>query len=365
MKLKYFRYSQNKGMSLIELLIAMTIGMLLMLGAVTLFSNNKRIYREVNSMGRLQENARFAIELLIRDIRMAGYAGCADSISDVTNNVNNSSDDDNLYSFENAIEGSESAAKWQPSNSTEQVTSINAGTDAITIRFMKPSGLTLDEPYHPPTAAAMFTNGSDGLSIGQIVAITDCSSADVFQITNLQTSSSTKTTVTHNAGTGTPGNSTQTLSKSYGDDAQFLIMVSRRYYIGDENADGIPSLYRYHRVIDKDDFDGDNDKTEVTELPQELIEGVERMEILYGVDNTSDTVADSYVNAAGVTAAGGWDNVVSVQISLLFQTVRENFNSPLNEKKYTLLNSAEYDPVDDHRRRRIVTNTIQIRNRSN
>ena len=348
MKLKYFRYSQNKGMSLIELLIAMTIGMLLMLGAVTLFSNNKRIYREVNSMGRLQENARFAIEILIRDIRMAGYAGCADNITNVDNHLNNASDDDKLYSFENAIEGSENAANWQPSNSTDQVANIAAGTDAITIRYLKPSGITMLSPYMTVSSATVHVNTGNGLAKDDIVAVTDCSDADIFAVTNAN--SDTSGSVVHNSGAGTPGNATKPLSKTYADDAQFLRLVSRRYYIDDADGDGVTSLYRL-----------ENAETTGTEL----IEGVERMEILYGVDNTSDTVADSYVNAAGVTAAGGWGNVVSVQIALLFQTIRQNFNSPLNENTYTLLNSAAYDPVDDHRRRRIVTNTVQIRNRSN
>jgi type IV pilus assembly protein PilW len=350
MKLKYFRYNQNKGMSLIELLIAMAIGMLMMLGAVTLFSNNKRIYKELNSTGRLQENARFAVEILIKDIRMAGYSGCADNISNVNNNVNGSGVDDNLYSFENAVEGSESAANWQPSNSNDQVASIVAGTDAITVRYLQPSGISVDNPFTPPTATTFFTNSSNGLAIGQIVAVTDCSDADIFQITNLQTNSSTKTTVTHNSGAGTPGNSTGSLSKTYGSDAQFLILVSRRYYIADVDGDGISGLYR-------------QENAEATGI--ELIEGVERMKILYGVDSTSDTVADSYVNAAGVAGAGGWSNVVSVQLALLFQTIEQDFTGDLNTNTYTLLNSAAYDPVDDYRRRRVVTNTIQIRNRSN
>ena len=50
---------------------------------------------------------------------------------------------------------------------------------------------------------------------------------------------------------------------------------------------------------------------------------------------------------------------------LLFQTIDQDFTGDLNENTYTLLNSAAYDPTDDYRRRRIVSNTIQIRNRSN
>lgn len=348
MKLKYFRYKQNKGMSLIELLIAMLIGMMLMLGAVTLFSNNKRVYREQNSMGRLQENARFAMEILIKDIRMAGYAGCADNISNVNNNLNNSGNDDNLYSFQNAIEGSESAANWQPSNSNDQVANIASGTDALTIRYLKPSGITMVSPYMTVSSATVHVNTGNGLAKDDIVAVTDCSNADIFGITN--TNPDTSGSVVHNTGTGTPGNAIKPLSKTYGDDAQFLKLVSRRYYIADLDGDGVSGLYRQ-----------ENAETTGTEL----IEGVERMEILYGVDNGTDTIADSYVNAAGVAGAGGWDNVVSVQIALLFQTIQQDYNSELNTNTYTLLNSPAYDPVDDHRRRRVVTNTVQIRNRSN
>jgi type IV pilus assembly protein PilW len=354
MKLKNTRYNKNKGMSLIELLIAMLIGSLMMVGVVTLFSSNKRIYKEQNSMGRLQENARFAIEILIKDIRMAGYAGCADSISSVTNNLNNSTNDDNLYNFENAIEGSESKANWQPSNSNDQVASIAANTDAITIRYMQPSGITIDNPYSPPTSSSLFVNDGSTLSDGDIVAITDCSDADIFQITNDPSNNPTppKDTVVHNAGaqpTG-PGNAGGGISKTYGADAQFLVMVNRRYYIADADGDGISGLYRI-----------ENTETVGTEM----IEGVERMEILYGEDTNLDTVADRYVDAATVGATN-WDNVVSVQIALLFMTVDQDFTGDENTNTYTLLNSAAYDPnPNDYRRRRIVSNTVQIRNRSN
>ena len=65
------------GLTLIELLIAMMIGTLLILGATSMFIANKRVYKEVDFQGRLAENARFGMEIMIRDLRMAGFVGCA------------------------------------------------------------------------------------------------------------------------------------------------------------------------------------------------------------------------------------------------------------------------------------------------
>ena len=68
---------KQQGLTLIELLIAMLIGTLLILGASSMFIANKRVYKEVDYQGRLAENARFAMEMMIRDLRMAGFIGCA------------------------------------------------------------------------------------------------------------------------------------------------------------------------------------------------------------------------------------------------------------------------------------------------
>ena len=68
---------KQSGLTLIELLIAMLIGTLLILGATSMFIANKRVYKEVDFQGRLAENARFGMEMMIRDLRMAGFMGCA------------------------------------------------------------------------------------------------------------------------------------------------------------------------------------------------------------------------------------------------------------------------------------------------
>ena len=64
------------GMTLIEIMIALLIGAFLLGGVLQIFINSKQTYRMQENLSRLQENGRFAMEFLARDIRMAGYWGC-------------------------------------------------------------------------------------------------------------------------------------------------------------------------------------------------------------------------------------------------------------------------------------------------
>jgi type IV pilus assembly protein PilW len=61
------------GMSLIELMIAMTIGLFLVGVVAALFIGSKQTYRSQDNLARLQESGRFAIKLLGKNIREAGY----------------------------------------------------------------------------------------------------------------------------------------------------------------------------------------------------------------------------------------------------------------------------------------------------
>lgn len=62
-------------MTLIELMVALAIGAFLMIGAMTVFMQSRTTFRVNDSVSRLQENARFALEAIEPDIRMAHYWG--------------------------------------------------------------------------------------------------------------------------------------------------------------------------------------------------------------------------------------------------------------------------------------------------
>ena len=94
---------KQQGLTLLELLIAMLIGTLLILGATSMFIANKRVYKEVDYQGRLAENARFAMEMMIRDLRMTGFIGCA--VRQEINNNLDIADDKELLSFVSKTSG--------------------------------------------------------------------------------------------------------------------------------------------------------------------------------------------------------------------------------------------------------------------
>ncbi|WP_031340774.1 PilW family protein, partial [Xanthomonas maliensis] len=64
------------GISLIEMMIAMVIGLVLMLGVIQVFSASRTASMLAEGNARAQENGRFALDFLQRDIRMAGHFGC-------------------------------------------------------------------------------------------------------------------------------------------------------------------------------------------------------------------------------------------------------------------------------------------------
>lgn len=354
------KQQKNTGFTLIELLVAMTIGILMLTAAMGLFMSNKRIYKEQDEMGRLQENARFAIDLITKDIRMAAYSGCLDDNTALTNVTTNAGTGTNLHNFTNAVEGingKTATSTWSPSGSDEDRANISNGTDAITIRYVEPipdtvifttSGTMGSATAAIPATCYTEAGATENCSASHITAnenlvISDCSVGDIFRATG-----TTNTTITHGA----------TLSKAYDDSAQISRYITTRYYIGtaantNYTGDAIPALYRY---------------TSVAGVPtrQELIEGIERMEILYGVDSDADGVPNSYIEAGGtgLTTAAHWNTVVSVKISILVRTINENFNIDDDLRTYTLLNATTYDPVDEHLRRRQFTTTVQIRNRA-
>ncbi len=68
--------SLQRGLSLIELMIAMTLSLLVAAAMIALFANSKETYNMNESLARLQENGRFAMSLMSRDLRWADYRAC-------------------------------------------------------------------------------------------------------------------------------------------------------------------------------------------------------------------------------------------------------------------------------------------------
>lgn len=68
---------RHAGFGLIELMIAMVLGLLVLGAAIAVFQSNQRTFSANEGQNRIQEGARVAYELMSKDIRAAGGSACS------------------------------------------------------------------------------------------------------------------------------------------------------------------------------------------------------------------------------------------------------------------------------------------------
>jgi type IV pilus assembly protein PilW len=395
----------QRGFSLVELMVAMAIGIFLMFGAATVFTNSKRTYNENEIASRLQENLRFASEILTHDVRMAGYYGCANTDVPATAaspTKLHSAIPAGLITDANHIidltgggiegwEGSAATAEWRPSGldisawiaapvaSNAAMSAANFGApistgnpDAILIRHAGGVHWEVTAQMANLTSAVNIDNTPvNGVKVeaGDLVSVSNCNSADVFRVgsqgatsvtpvsgTKLNTEYGEKKTFTNDAGT-TVEYATSRLSK----------FAPVAYYIGlgcmdpdtDSNtatcANTGPALFR--QVWDP---------TSGSVTRQQLLAGIENLQITYGIDTSGDRIPDSYVRAddASLGTVENWHSqVVSVRIGLLARTELPRSLQP-DTRAYTLNDTDLFGgaaPNDAHTRRMLVA-TVALRN---
>lgn len=366
MKKPHIAGTQN-GFSMVELMVAMLIGLFILAAVSAVLVNSKKNYTTQDSNARLQENARFAMQFLTRDLRMAGYYGCADDIGSVTNTVNGAAN--TAYGITEPIQGSENASNWYPATNPASTppTGMEPNTDAIALRFLDAStAVEIDEPYMNTNAAALHTSGS-GLRVGEIVMVMDCSSAAVFQITGPGNAGDAITgTIVHNTGEQTPGNSTKDLGKIYEGDAKIAKFYYSAYYIR-RNANSQPALYQNALTL--------NTTTSAMELTtRELVEGIENMQILYGVDTDNDNrhVPNIYKKANALSDED-WNKVVAVRFGILVRTLAntdvpnasgKEYGTDVDHGSYDVDGDGSADVVDpgDRYQRKVFQTTVLLRN---
>jgi type IV pilus assembly protein PilW len=322
----------TQGVTLLELVVAMVVSLLVMGGVYKIYHANAMTSRTQEGLARLQESGRLALDLLSHDIRMAGYFGCASILPTVQNNLNSTTSF--LYDFATPIQGNEwNGTEWLPARDVS-IASARKGSDILTVRTVhgEPASLRMQMP--DTSAVLMITPQSPpAFKEEDIVMISDCRGATIFQVTDMQTVSGLATLVHNTGGTFTPGNSQKELDHAYGIGAELMKVDTVTYYV--RTFEGVPTLYR--KTLDTN---------------QAIVPGVESMQLLYGV-------GDLFLRANEVT---DWSGVTSVRIGLLLHTVEEIGGGEVDTSTYQVLD-ALIDPVDDRRLRRIMTTTVAVRNR--
>lgn len=293
------RFLVQRGMSLVELMVAMIISLLVLLATIAIFDSNRLTYRATEGLGRVQENARVAFELMARDIREAGGTPCARNVP--VANVLNGAGGTWWNNWGNGVFGYESGG----------LAGSAAGTDAIELSSGIGTGVSVTD-HNPTSAQFKVSSVNHGLNDGDIAIVCDYRQASIFQITNAQPG--INDTVVHNAGTGTPGNcskglgfkrpidcSTNGTAYKYGPNSQIVRMQSAQWYVAD-NGRGGRSLYR--RALR-----GNAPQVE------EVVDGVANLQLTYLLPG-----GGAYLNAPGVPNAR-WREVTAVRVSLALQGV--------------------------------------------
>lgn len=295
---------RQHGFSLTELMVAVTIGLIVLAGVSSVMVSNKKTYTAQDSLARMQENARIAMLILTKEMRNIGYWGCNPDMENVKSALKGSAG--SPYLFSNPIEGSEAGGNLLPTNTVLPVTT-RAGTDVFIVRGADANEtFTIEQAMQSQSASMKIAPGSS-LTEGEVLVITDCSSADIFQVTNIDASGN----LVHNpGGAWDPGNELlgggNKLSKIYDQDAKIMRFKSTMFYI-DTGASGEPSLFRRALVVSASGVQPES---------QELVEGIENLQILYGIDTDGDKMADDYKNAI-LVGASTWNNVVSIRFGVI------------------------------------------------
>lgn len=349
------------GLTLVELMVAMTIGLIIIAAMGFVFLGSTRVFRTLDATSRIQENVRFAFERISHDVRMAGYAGCS-----YTTNANVLS---NPEVWSRSLFSRPIHAFPEGASLPADITGVARGDVLVVLEADNTNEYIVEN--HNPASAQFQLSVNHNLKQGELLVVTDCVHAAVFQMTNVNNNNTIKT-VNHNTGGSTiPGNCTKGfglpvnctdvngVAYQFQPGSRLFRLSSVAYYVG-VNAKGESALFRQRLT---------QAGGSATTVAEEVIDGVEDFRLSFGVDTsaTADGAVDVYSAPAQVTVAAPgandnekWSRVLAVRVSLL--TVSKSTQEVAISPQSVRFNGNTITP-NDRRLRKAFTTTVAIRNR--
>ena len=210
--LQYHGRTPQLGLGLVELMVAMVLGLLIISGVLGIYISNQRVFKSNEDLSRLQENARVSFELMARELRESGGSLCgAKVVSNVLNNAatewSSNWDAGSIKGYEGDEDAPAVTTEADPPPATPVSGQRIRGTDAIQI-LSGATGQSATITAHDPAAAQLtLSPATHGFKAGDLVVICDGSSAAIAQL-----SSVTGADVFHaKVVSDTPGNCSQGL----------------------------------------------------------------------------------------------------------------------------------------------------------
>lgn len=299
---------RHSGFSLIELMVAMALGLMVILAIGAMFVTSSRSYNQDDRQARLQENGRFAVYALSRDISMAAFWGGLTTnpagVASLGTTCGLTLDLNNPVQITNSAPD---AATVSSAHGCIDTTKIVLGTDIIATKRV--FGGT--ETSYTSNAAYLRTDGSNG-------------------------------TLIQYAGTA-PGAGQS--------DWRYL---PRIYYVRNKLVDGVnvPTLYR--KVLD----------TSLNMVDEELVEGIENVQVQFGID--TDAPADGKVNFYTVSPTSSQlAKAITARVNVLARAISVDPDPAYRNNKTFDLGEGATTAANDRYRRQLFTTTISLRNVNN
>lgn len=337
---------RQHGFSLVELMVAMTLSLLLLAGALSILHSSKLTYSENERIARLQEAGRTVIELVLRDARSAGFLGCSRPVNgdEFSNGLTNGTTS-LLWNFGESVRGYEVGGTL-PTDLVGVATGVAAGTDVLILRTTR-QGQPVFRTNAPVTntASPIQVDRQTGITLpaGTTMIIGDCEGSSVFRATGFTDVTPTTATIAHAAAAGAGNNASASLTRGFAIGAQVMPVETVIYFVAPSGNGTGPALWQRVGAA----------------AAQELVEGVENLQVLYGVDTDNDLLANQYQAAGAVT---NWNRVVSLSLALLVRSPEET-GFDRDTRTYDLLGTP-VGPFNDRRQRSVFATTVVLRNRT-
>lgn len=300
------RRHAQQGRTLIELMIALAIGLFITGTAIGLVLSNRQTYTMTEGLSRIQEAARTGFELLARDIRDAGLNSCGGALQFV-NVLNNPA---SLWwtQWNGGLRGYGGSDAFAGAPFGTSAGQRVAGTSALQVMRTGSQPQTVSA-HDTATQMLTFSPANRALATGDLAIVCNFSQASLFQVTDAN-----GTQVEH-GNAGSPGNCTRGLGfadppdcsvngQTYRFEANAVAMrlESLAWYVGNNGRTTTTSRSLY-RVAPQ------NDAGTLTLVAEEVIDGVVDLQADYLVEGATAWVA--------ATAVTDWNAVVGVRLRLI------------------------------------------------
>lgn len=345
------------GVTLVELLVSISIGLVVAGAMVGLYIGTARSYRQIEALGQLQSNARYVFEIMGYDIRMAGNMTCpVPGQTRPANFVDNynateqwwSNTDRPLFGQDETADNNAKGDSGFPDVAPGAYGPEALRGDTLIVLRANPddtSAGVVTSYNTKSTAPIIMAAGS--FNVGSLLLLTDCkTTASLFQMTGNTGG------IQHNIPAGSDRDMAGAKVAPLSANAYYLRNSPYKYTNSNKN---IPSLFRQTLGTKSDQVDT---------TAEELVSGVTDLQILYGVDTSASPsgVIGSYLTATQINAAGyDWSDpkrVLAVRVTITLESADDSVAT--ESRSFTLGNGTV---ITDRRLRRSYTMTFGIRQR--